>query len=110
MDRVLALRRSCFLAGFPPFNPLHPLYKRHRFHTSGPSHRELLKILTMSTTYETSECPMIPSFTLGGEFHGSPYLNSLWVLGTLTFINLDTCSPYHPVGMNHFSSRGLIIM
>ena len=76
MDRVLAPRQSHRLVGLPPFNPLQPLYNRW-IHNIGPlSHRGIIRILMMSTTYETLEFLSTPSYALGGGVLGTPS----WIL------------------------------
>ena len=101
MDRVLFPCWSHFLVVLAPFDPSQPLYKRRRHDTGPLSHRVLVRILTISTTFEMSKFPPTPSYDLGGGVAMIPSY-TLWVLGISAYTNPHTASPSHPVGTNPF--------
>ena len=66
MDQTPLFRCSHCLAGLPPSDPLHPLYKRHIPDIGGPyiPHRELQKLLTVISTFDMLEIPSTLSSTM----------------------------------------------
>ena len=102
MDRVLSPCQSHCLSDLFPFDSTQPIYKRQMHETSPISHRGLIKLLGMSTIYDTSELPLSPSSALGEESLGDSFTTTLWTPGTPTYINLHVSSPSFPIGINHF--------
>ena len=91
-------RRYRQLVGLSPFDPNHPLYKRQICDTGPLSHRELIRLLWMSTLSNTLEFPPSPLFAMGEEAHGAYSTTTLWIPGTLVYRSLHVASTSHPVG------------